>query len=274
MSRFKTILVHLANDEGHMTRFEIALELARKFDAHLIALYNLSPVSMPQAGRGYSLGYLKEATEIAREKAVAVKAEVEETCEKAGVPIEWRMDEGDHLKVMSAHAHCADLVIVTHSEADEFEDRITFHIPENVVLTTGCPVLVLPHPCAAKLPGRNVLIAWNNTRQSLRALRDSIPFLQKAEKVILLVIFKAEHEPTPGADIAAALSRHDISPQIIINVNHGSQVGNDILVHAKSTHSDLIVMGAYGQSRLRQIFLGSITKPVTANTTVPVLLSH
>jgi len=274
MSRFKTILVHMAHDEGHLTRFSVALELARTREAHLIALYNATPISMPMAGRGASMGYINEATEIARERAIVVEKEVRESAEKAGVPIEWRMEEGDHLKVLARHALTVDLVIVSHAKAEEKEDRITFHTPENIVLDVGCPVLVLSHKCKPGLPGRNIMIAWKGSKESLRAVRDALPLLQKAEKVTLLTICKPEADKVPGAEVAAFLSRHDVHVEIITDVGDNSGVGETILFHARSSDADLIVMGAHGHSKLHEVIAGSVTKHVTAHMTMPVLISH
>ena len=276
MSRFKTILVHMAHDEGHMTRFNVALEMGREYDAHLIAVYNASPVSMPLAGRGYSLGYLNEATEIARERAATVREEVEEACAKHGVPVEWRMEEGDHLKVLAKHAQTCDLVIVNHAKADELEDRVTFHIPENIVLSVGCPVLVLPHPCPREngFSDCNVMIAWKGTKESLRAVRDALPILQRARTVRLLVVSKPDLDTIPGAEIAASLARHDVSVEIVTDVDSGRNVADTILFHAGHSDADLIIMGAYGHSRLREIVAGSVTKDITAHMTVPIILSH
>ncbi len=274
MSRFKTILVHMANDEGHLTRFAVAVELARTFDAHLIALYNATPVSMPLAGRGASMGYINEATEIARERAVAVEKEVRESAERAGVPIEWRMEEGDHLKVLARHAETADLVIVSHAKSEEKEDRITFHTPENIVLQIGCPVLVLSLKCKPGLPGRNIMIAWKGSKESLRAVRDALPLLQKAQKVTLLAICHPTVDTVPGTEISAFLSRHDVHVEIITDVGDNSGVGETILFHARSSGADMVVMGAHGHSRLHEIIAGSVTKHVTAHMTMPVLISH
>lgn len=271
---YKTILVHMANDEGHMTRFKMALEMAKAYQAHLIALYNASPVSMPQAGRGASIGYLSEATQIAREKAVSVKAEVEEICAKADVPVEWRMGEGDHIKILSRHALAVDLIIVSHAKADEVEDRITFHIPENIVLYSGCPVLVIPHKCKVVIPGSHIMIAWKGCRESLQAVRDAMPLLKIAEKVTLLTVVKSSPDSIEEQEFADFLSRHDVLADVVMDESGAGNVGESILANAKNFNADLIIMGAYGHSKIREMVMGSVTKYVTANMTIPVLLAH
>jgi len=271
---YKTILVHMANDEGHMTRFNMALEMAKAYQAHLIALYNASPVSMPQAGRGASIGYLAEATQIAREKAASIKAEVEEACARAGIPVEWRMGEGDHIKVLSHHALAVDLVIVSHAKADEREDRVTFHIPENMVLYSGCPVLVIPHKCKVLMPGSHIMISWKGCWESLQAVRDAMPLLKIAEKVTMFTVVKTSRDSVEEQKFADFLSRHDVLVDVVTDESGTGNVGESILANAKNLNADLIVMGAYGHSKIREMVIGSVTKYVTANMTIPVLLSH
>jgi nucleotide-binding universal stress UspA family protein len=271
---YKTILVHMANDEGHMTRFKVALEMAKAQRAHLIALYNASPVSMPQAGRGASMGYLSEATQIAREKAVSVKDEVETVCAREEVSVEWRISEGDHIKVLSEHALAVDLVVVSHSKADEMEDRVTFHIPENMVLYSGCPVLVIPHKFKALMPGTHVFIAWKGCRESLLAVRNAMPFLKIAEKVTLFTVIKPAQDNNEVQEFVDFLSRHNVLVNMVTDESGTGDVGKSILAKAKNLDSDLIVMGAYGHSKIHEMVIGSVTKYVTANMTIPVLLSH
>jgi len=271
---YKTILVHMANDEGHMTRFNVALGIAKAHQAHLIALYNASPVSMPQTGRGASREYLAEATEIAYEKALTVRAEIEEVSAKANVPVEWRIGEGDHIKVLSQHALAVDLVIVSHAKADELEDRITFHIPENTVLYSGCPVLVIPQKYKVLIPGTHIMIAWKGCSESLLAARDAMPLLKIAEKVTLFTVVKPSQESIEEQEFANFLSRHDVLVNVARDESSAGNVGESILKNAKDFEADLIVMGAYGHSKLHEVAFGSITKYVTAHMTVPVLLSH
>jgi nucleotide-binding universal stress UspA family protein len=264
----------MANDEGHMTRFNVALGIAKAHQAHLIALYNASPVSMPQTGRGASREYLAEATEIAYEKALTVRAEIEEVSAKANVPVEWRIGEGDHIKVLSQHALAVDLVIVSHAKADELEDRITFHIPENTVLYSGCPVLVIPQKYKVLIPGTHIMIAWKGCSESLLAARDAMPLLKIAEKVTLFTVVKPSQESIEEQEFANFLSRHDVLVNVARDESSAGNVGESILKNAKDFEADLIVMGAYGHSKLHEVAFGSITKYVTAHMTVPVLLSH
>jgi len=271
---YKTILVHMANDEGHMTRFNVALGIAKAHQAHLIALYNASPVSMPQTGRGASREYLAEATEIAYEKALTVRAEIEEVSAKANVPVEWRIGEGDHIKVLSQHALAVDLVIVSHAKADELEDRITFHIPENTVLYSGCPVLVIPQKYKVLIPGTHIMIAWKGCSESLLAARDAMPLLKIAEKVTLFTVVKPSQESIEEQEFANFLSRHDVLVNVAKDESSTGNVGESILKNAKDFEADLIVMGAYGHSKLHEVAFGSVTKYVTAHMTIPVLLSH
>ncbi|MDP6032066.1 MAG: universal stress protein, partial [Alphaproteobacteria bacterium] len=224
-----------------MTRFNVALGIAKAHQAHLIALYNASPVSMPQTGRGASREYLAEATEIAYEKALTVRAEIEEVSAKANVPVEWRIGEGDHIKVLSQHALAVDLVIVSHAKADELEDRITFHIPENTVLYSGCPVLVIPQKYKVLIPGTHIMIAWKGCSESLLAARDAMPLLKIAEKVTLFTVVKPSQESIEEQEFANFLSRHDVLVNVARDESSAGNVGESILKNAKDFEADLIV---------------------------------
>jgi nucleotide-binding universal stress UspA family protein len=274
---YKTILVHLAYDEGHMSRLRLALSLASRFEAHLVALYIANPISMPAAiaGRGASLGYIAEATEVAREKAESVKEEISALCKRQNLSWEWRMMEGDHLDILAEHAHLADLAIVSHSRAEMVEDRVMFHVPENLPLVVGCPVMILPESGdAVPRPGNDIMVAWKGTREALRAVRDALPFLEQAKKVRLLSTCPPEHAEPPGEKAAAFLARHGIEAEVYTDIDGGHNVGEVILAHARDMKVDLIVMGGYGHSRLREMVLGGVTRHVLDHAQVPVLMSH
>lgn len=273
---YKTILVHLADDEGHMTRLRLALELASRFEAHLVALYIANPISMPAAiaGRGASLAYISEATRVAREKAAAIEEEISGPCEREGLSWEWQTEEGDHLDILADHAHVADLAIVSHSRAELIEDKVMFHVPEHLPLVVGCPVIILPDSGEAVHIGKDVMVAWKGTREALRAVRDALPFLKLAKKVTLLNACPPEHPVPPGDRAAAFLARHGVKAKVYTDVERDHHIGEVILSHARDMEVDLIVMGGYGHSRLREMVLGGVSRYVLNHTAVPVLMSH
>ncbi|MEE9139334.1 MAG: universal stress protein [Alphaproteobacteria bacterium] len=273
---FKTILVHLADDKGHTARLRLGIDLASRFEAHLVALYIATPVSMPAAitGRGASFAYIAEATTVAHEKAATIEAEIRSTCERERLSWEWRVEEGDHLDIMAQYAHYADLAIVSHSRAELIEDRVMFHVPEDLPLTVACPVIILPERQDFRPPGKNVLVAWKATREALHTVRAALPILESAETVTVLSVSPPEADPRPDEMAAAFLARHGVKAQAYADIDGNGHVGEVILAHARDMDVDLIVMGGYGHSRLREMVVGGVTRHVLDHMQVPVLMGH
>lgn len=274
--RYKTILLHLADDASHMARLAAAVDLAARFEAHVTALYIASPVSMPAAieGRGASQIFIEEATERAREKADAVRAELQARMEAKNLSFEWHAADGDHLDLLAEYALYADLAIVSHSRAELIEDRIVFHVPEHLPLVVACPVIVLPAEGFETAIGRHVMVAWKPCVEAARAVDLALPFMKSAEKTTLLSILGEPHTPSPAAQLAVALGRHGIQPAVVSDTSGARYAGEAILAHARSTGADMLVMGAYGHSRLREMVLGGVTRHVLMNAKIPMLLAH
>jgi nucleotide-binding universal stress UspA family protein len=151
-------------------------------------------------------------------------------------------------------------------------------LPEAVALATGRPVLVVPRIGALSRVGKTVMLCWNASRESARAAADALPVLRAADQVIVLVVdpeVSAEgHGPEPGADVAAWLARHGVNVTVQRDVAADTQVGEAILSRAADHDVDLIVMGLYGHSRLREMVLGGVSRTLLSSMTVPVLVSH
>lgn len=272
----KTILVHLADDEHHRPRLEVAADLARKYKAHLVALFITSPVGMPAqiTGRGAAAGYLSAAVETARESAKALKEECESYCAKHSISYDWVVEDGDHLDLLTYHAHVADLAVVSQSERQSLEDRFRLHLAEALTMATGCPVLVLPQKEKIGPFGKRILVAWKGYREAVRAVRGSLDFMKSAEQVTVLAVGQ-----TPGAtasedEAVAYLKRHGIEAEPrSVPIEH-ENVGETLLQEAGELGCDLLIMGAFGHSRIREIILGSVTRHVFEATTIPVIMAH
>ena len=272
----RTILVHLADDPKHQARVETAVKLAKRFDAHLIGLYTEEPAHMPDAiaGRGAARGYLAEETKIAGRTARDIEQEFADYCKANQTSAECFCERGIHLDLLVKYAPFADLVVISQSHEQSFEDKLRLHLPDHLPMMAGSPVLVVPCEQVADCIGRRILIAWKPTPESGRAVGYAIPFLKAAEKVTILTIDPPDDDNTDGA-IAMRLARHDIQVETLSNVESGHQsIGKIICQTAIDLDCDLIVMGAYGRSRLRELFLGGTTHYTLAHTKVPLLMSH
>lgn len=271
----KTIMVHMADDSESAHRLAVAVALAATHAASLVGVFARPSPAIPAAirGRGFSTVFLREIRSSMDEHERNARSAFEGAAAKAGLPAEWRRVEGELMEGLSLNSQYADLAIVSQTPPDTMEEWLTGECPDHLTLTAGCPTIVVPHARAPMPVGRRVLVAWRATREAARAVRDALPLLREAEQVTVLTVGPSGADHIPGADIAAFIARHGVTVETRTNYGSG-EPGEIVLSHAGDIGADLIVMGAYGRSRLRELILGGTTKHVLSRTTVPVCLSH
>ena len=274
----KTILVHLADDPDHLARFEAALALAKRHSAHLTALFITRPLDVPVevTGRGASVVFLEESAANREKKARELEAEFKQSCSAKGISHDWIVEDSDHLDSLSRHAHAADVVIVSRGPDLHLEDRFRLRLAEELVLVTGLPIMVLPAGYAAGATpiGRRILIGWKPTRQAVRAVRDALPFLQAAQKVLLTTVRPTTTDAISTLEIAQYLTRQEVSAETLDVDEASGGVGETLLAAADTHECDLIVLGAYGNSRLKEVLFGGVTRDLFRHSKIPLLLSH
>ena len=272
---FKDILVIVDDARSAGTRIEVAAALADEHDAHLTGLYIRPPVTLPGAIETYFTDEMREAYREEQEARVALAAfGFEDRVRRAGrlEHSDWRVVEGDPTDLAAHHGRLADLVVAGQCEPEVFDEAAQVE-PERLVFECGRPVLVVPYVGHFHGVGRRVLVAWNGSREAARALGDALPLLERAHSVTLL---EANSDPAdePDAAILRHLARHRIAVETAHFVCEAHEVGDTLLNTTTDLASDLIVMGAYGRSRLRTLVLGSLTGFILKHMTVPVLLCH
>lgn len=202
------------------------------------------------------------------------RAQFEDIVRRHGILSEWRS-----LPYLSnevgVHAYYADLVVIARPESPG-QTAGPPGLAESLVLSSGRPIIVFP-PRGTVSRVRRILVAWNTTRESIRAVADALPLLVKAEAVEVLVVDhqrKAGHGQEPGADIARHLARHGAHVEVRRLSSGGKDVGRLLLSQAAAFSADLIVMGAYGHSHLREWMFGGVTRTVLYGAGLPVLMSR
>lgn len=274
---YKTILVHIDPGKRCATRVDVAIRMAIQHEAHLVALYALVPFVLP----GYLIAQVgSQVIETQKNAAVQEMVHAEAAFTKqssnAGLTdIEWRSALIDPVDAMLMHARYTDLVVIGQNDpADDSGTALDF--PERMVLSSGRPVLILPSIGSFPTVGKRILIAWNASHEATRAVTDAIPLLRLADNVNVMAINPEHgvHGSVPGTEIALYLARHGV--HIEVKTDHGAEidVGNEILSRAADYDADLIVMGGYGHSRLKEWVLGGATRTILESMTVPVLMSH
>lgn len=270
---YKTLLVHLGDDARSDERLELGFTLARRFDAHLVALYALDAARIP-------FHALAEAGPIVREIEARRRAEAARAMEarfraaerRAGIGTEWRLSMDEPLQALRLSARYADVIVAGQAEPGDGPRRA---LAGELLLSAGRPVLFVPY--AGRFPdaGRRVLVAWNASREAARAVTDALPLLKRAEHVEVVAFGgRGDHGERPGADIALFLARHGVKAAVSQQDAVGLEIASQILSRAADESSDLIVMGGYGHSRLRELALGGATRGVLEAMTVPVLMAH
>ncbi|MEX3958994.1 universal stress protein [Trinickia sp. EG282A] len=277
---YKSILVHLDLSASARPRLEFALHLAKQFDAHLTGLLT---VFRPEPGSFYVMAgtadYFAEVEAMRAERRTALERFFKAEIAREKVVGEWKFSEGYANRLVPEEARLADLTIVGQRNPEDAESFVAEQFIENLLLSAGRPVLVLPYAVEFASVGENVLFAWDGSREATRALHDALPFLTRAKQVVVLTVnaLKAE-APTsriPGSDIANVIARHGVN--VVTEEMEGVRdvpIGELLLSRAADFGTDLIVMGGYGHSRWREIVLGGATRAILKAMTVPVLMTH
>jgi nucleotide-binding universal stress UspA family protein len=225
-------------------------------------------------GAGKQLRELQH--KMAAELAEDARARFDAVLKSAGsVRAEWRTAEGARDDAVALHARYADLVILNQTDPNVGDAT---HFADAILLSVGRPVLLVPYTGEIRNPAQNVLVCWNASREASRAVTDALPLLRRAAKVTVLSVNSetsaAGHGESPGSDIALYLARHGVNAETAQTNAGDVDVGNLILSRAFDMSADLIVMGAYGHSRVREIVMGGATRTLLQSMTVPVLMSH
>jgi nucleotide-binding universal stress UspA family protein len=277
--RYRTLLVHLNDKRRAEAVLEPVVSLARRHQAHVIGVHAYPsvpapPVAVIDASKvpgSIAAGERKETTEIA--------AAFARMTGNQPFVAEWRALKVPHVDlapVVLDHARCADLIIAGQTDPD-WEQSPLMDFPERLALESGRPTLIIPYVGRYREIGHKVVIAWKAARESARAVFDALPMLASAERVDILEIKERrddENSLAPDTAIAASLARHGIKATVRTSVAVDIGIGDEILSRVADAGADLLVMGAYGHSRMREMIFGGATHHLMRHMTVPTLFSH
>jgi nucleotide-binding universal stress UspA family protein len=279
----KGLLVHLDQAPATQARLLAALAIADRFGAQVTALHLVAEPFMPGVvGHHMPADILREHLAHAAAEAEGAVAAARAEADRRGVALVVARESGpvDRLPhLLARHARHADLVIVGRPDPTTggADDAL---LAEAAFMDSGRPALLIPPEGAPTLPPRCALIAWDGSREAARAVSDALPLLQPAERVVVLVVdgrdVRGGVGQAPGVGIVAHLTRHEVSAEVkqVRGGGGGGGTAEIILAQAKEEAADLLVMGGYGHSRLREMMLGGVTRHMLEHATVPLLLSH
>lgn len=273
---YRSLLLHLDDDPHIGARLDLALGLARQFEAHLTGVVVIPPlvVALPFGDPAAVVGHevLAAAAERQRERAEAAARRFLAAGDKLKGGAGVEVVEGDPGLVLGRLARYADLTILAQSEAVGLA-AVVRQVPERVIMAAGGPVLVVPYAGRFEPPFRRILIAFDGGREATRAVADALPLLAAAEAVTLLEVDPATPEAALASRLAGRLRRQGIEAEAHHTVAGSIGVGETLLSSLTDFGADLLVMGAYGHARTRELVLGGATRTVLAQMTVPVLMS-
>jgi nucleotide-binding universal stress UspA family protein len=277
----KDLLVQVDQTPAAQVRLDAALRLAEPFRAHVTALYLIAePFLRTVSGYHLPAEVVREHLRHAEAEADTVFAVAREVADQRAVGLETRREAGalDRLPAILARiARNADLVVVGEPNPEDSGTDETLLV-ETAFMDTGRPALVVPHAGLRAMPPRRVLVAWDGSREAARAVHDALPLLRQADDVIILIAdagkLSTRFGPQPGVGILAHLGRHEIAARVKPVQSGGMAIAELILAQAGEEEADLIVMGGYGHSRLREMMLGGVTRHMLERMRVPVLFAH
>jgi len=277
---YATIMVHLDASRRVYQRLHLAAQLALEYRATVVGLLAVGkpdPTAIRYLvdGNRYLASYKEWQTQVGKEAHHALQGATDEL----QIAAEWRAPEWATAETVQAEAHLADLLVLGQHDPSDEAAYAEGHFIESVVLQCGRPVLVVPYAGWFPSVGRHVLVAWNGSRESARAVHDALPMLKRAESVDVVTCTRPEtlRDPwlSPPQYAVAWLARHGVQAHLHESViSSGDDPGQILLSRAADLNSDIIVAGAYGHGWMRELVLGGVTRTLLGSMTVPVLMSH
>jgi nucleotide-binding universal stress UspA family protein len=273
---WRDILVHLKAHEDWSEHIEVAIRLAKTFNARLTGLRT----SRQAATIKQYLGATSDAALEVEAREAVLAAEAEQRFRQAlkanGVDGDWDTGEGDASEILMLAGRVHDLIVV--GQRHEGFDETGWDVAETCAVSSGTPTLVVPFEGLFLSVGERVLVAWNGSEQAAAAVHAAMPLIHLAKHVTLLIGEGKERVSSitryPKIDIVGYLGRHAAEVSTWAFEAYDWEAGARLLDIANETNSDLIVMGAYGHPAWRELFLGGATRHVLKHMSVPVLMAH
>lgn len=277
---YKTVLVHVDQGRDAHARIAVACQFALENQAHLVgaAMTGMSPYVFAAAGLDPAVPPLLLSFDALRQEGALALDAFERQVESMGLAsFEKRHLEEQAGPGMSLQAPYADLLVVSQSDRGAPAPRLRADFPEYVLLNSARPVLIVPAGLPPVPVGKRVALAWNGSREATRAIASAIGLMRGADQVELLVVNPESegdvHGPMAGADMALFLTRHGV-PVEVRTLSGVADVGAALLSMAGDAAADVLVMGAYGRSRIGEILLGGATRTVLASARIALWMAR
>jgi nucleotide-binding universal stress UspA family protein len=255
-----------------------AVSVAEAFGSHVLGIaFCYEPVIPGTVMGGIPPEIIESQRAESTKKARTAIERFEQSAKRAGISAETR-------SIMTSISGAADEIgriarrfdLVVAGQAghkDSLPDEV---IDEGVLFESGRPVIFVPFINKSGMQLDRVMVCWDGSRTAARAIADAMPFLEKAKQVEIVIISDkpSKKDEMPGADLGQHLARHGLKVDVKRITSSDIDVPSTILSYAADSSADMIVMGGYGHSRLREFVLGGATRGILEAMTVPVFMSH
>ena len=275
---YATVMVSLALDQPNEARVQVACELAERFEAAIVGIAAAQfapPLYFTDGAQAQSLIDHGEAS--VKRRLSELEAQFRAATRNRGSHVEWRSAMDFPARYIVQESRCAD-IIVSGGRSPAFSDAFSLASPKDLVMEAGRPLLVAPDN-VNWLDLRSVLVAWKDTPEARRAVVGALPMLRKARNVTVVEV--PEQDESRAAvtdrvsDVAAWLARHGVTATARVSEANQDETAVDQLERvAGDVAASMIVAGAYGHSRFRELILGGVTQYLVSQTARCVLLSH
>lgn len=277
----RTIIVFIEPSSAGNLRVEYAIKLASSHKAHLIAVFIVPHAWDKSPADGYIRhpdavsGMLARYEQAEQDAVYSAEQIFNKLAQGADCTTEFRaIVDSNSADLARLNCFYSDLVISGHPAPGGLPLSWP---PERMLFATGIPFIIVPQDWHCEQVPNNVLLAWNASRESRRAISDALPLLINARSVAVVIVDpknNPSHGEEPGADIARFLSRHGVAARVEPMISDGKSVANTIQDFSARDGSDLIVLGAYSHSQTREMIFGGVTRSLLHSVTVPTLIAH
>jgi len=257
---------------------DFAISVAATFQTHVLGVaFSYEPIIPGTVMGGIPPEFIESQRIESDKKARAAASRFEQAAKRASVSAETTIISASISGAADRLGRLArrfDLVVV--GQADREKSAPDEVVDEGALFDSGRPVIFVPFIQKAGLKLDRVMVCWDGSRAATRAVADSLPFLRKAKQVEVVMVAsgRSKSDEIPGADLGQHLARHGLKVEVKRITSPDIDVPSTILSYAADSSADMIVMGGYGHSRLREFVLGGVTRGILETMTVPALMSH
>ncbi|HEY7749652.1 MAG TPA: universal stress protein [Aestuariivirgaceae bacterium] len=278
---YKTILVSLNEIDRLDTLVELTAKLALKYDAHVLGLYVIPAAAVyPAVGPYVAPEIFDSFTKFFEDQSKKVKQKFETVMKRNSLASQWlevRALVPMISDTISEIGRIADLIVLSETDRNASQG-VELNVVENTIMSAGRPVLVIPRKAEGDLKVSQIVCGYNGSKEAARAVHDALPFLKMADDVRLVWVDPSKESEmagsVPGSDMAESLDRHGVRATAESMPTNGINPAEALVTRARDLGAGMVVMGAYGHSRLREFVLGGATKQALSAMTVPLIMSH